>query len=206
MEEAVRRFVERDLLAVLGQSRSWGGLPAACGEILLGSNRVGVELRCPALDGPGLRVSFEERSGWLVAAVAEAGWLGQLPAEPRRALRAALAGWYKFAGVDLVREQVEALLGGATFDLADEGLVVWTGAVGEGEVLYDLNAEPPFVPRVLAGQPSAPPPLPAVPLLFRDVPLPWRLWVEAWEQEQTGKGLPESFLEGVRLLPGGECR
>jgi hypothetical protein len=204
VEEAVRRFVERDLLAVLDRSKSWGGALVECGEVALGSNRVRIELRCPGLSDAGLRIAFEEQSGWLVAGVAEPGWLGRMSAEQRRALRAALAGLYKYAGVDLLREQVEAALGGASYDIADEGLVVWTGPRGETEAVYDLRAEGELTPRVIAGNATAPlPMLSAAPLLYRKVPLPWGLWVDVWEQDQAGKGIPETFLDGVRLLPQG---
>jgi hypothetical protein len=45
-----------------------------------------------------------------------------------------------------------------------------------------------------------------VPLRFDKVPIAWDTWVEVWEQDQAGKGPPESFLEGVCLLPGEAAR
>ena len=56
-------------------------------------------------------------------------------------LRDALTGLYKLAGVDLVREQVEAWLGQSRFgyDITAEGLVVWPRQEYEEQVVYALG-------------------------------------------------------------------
>jgi hypothetical protein len=36
---------------------------------------------------------------------------------------------------------------------------------------------------------------------FRDVPVNWQRWVEVWDADQAGKGLPETLLSGVAVLP-----
>lgn len=184
VEEAVRHFVERKLLAFLKGSKSWGGLRLTAGAIALGSNRIRIELCCPDLPGSGMWLAFEEQAGWLVAGIAEAGWLPGLARDQVGILRIVLAGFYKFAGVHLVREQVESYFEPQriTFDVGDEGLVVW---VDEVETVYDLREEGPI----------------ATALLFSSRALPWTLWVETWERDQDGKRPPEAFLEGVRLLP-----
>ena len=135
VEEAVRHFVEREFLAVLHDSRSWGGRSVAAGTIDMGSNRVRIELRGHDPAAPSLWIAFDEQSGWLVAGVAEAGWLGQLSGDPRRALRAALAGLYKRAGVDLVHEHLAALFGPRPFTYAAsaEQLRVWREDGGAAE-------------------------------------------------------------------------
>ena len=57
-----------------------------------------------------------------------------------RAFTDALAGFYKACGVDLVREQVRALLpAGAWFAIDDRGLVVETGPRFEQGAIYDLH-------------------------------------------------------------------
>ncbi|HQW51319.1 MAG TPA: hypothetical protein PL082_04625, partial [Tepidiformaceae bacterium] len=69
---------------------------------------------------------FEEQSGWLVASVGEPGFFAVLSPEQRAIMETVLSGLYKLAAVDLVREQIEALIGeGARYDIADEGLIVW---------------------------------------------------------------------------------
>ncbi|HXG10164.1 MAG TPA: hypothetical protein VNK04_10275, partial [Gemmataceae bacterium] len=204
LEGLVRHFVERDFLAILERSKTWGGRPIEVRGVALASNRVRVELGGPAPAAPGLVITIEEQSGWLLAGVAAPGWLGELSGERRQVLRAALAGLYKFAGVDLVREQIEACLGPGqvVYDVADEGLVVWAGPSGTVEAVYDLDAGPRMEPRIMSGPTAAAlPALPAEPLRFDRVLVLWETWVDVWEQDQAGKEPPESLLEGVCLLP-----
>src|SRR5262249_29823586 len=52
--ESIRHFTERELLLLLEQSRSWDGLELHTGEVKLASNRVRIELECPALGEAGL--------------------------------------------------------------------------------------------------------------------------------------------------------
>jgi hypothetical protein len=174
------------------------------GEIDLSSNRIRIELCCPELAEASTWVAFEELSGWLVAGVAAPGWLPRLSAERARTLTTALAGLYKKSGVDLIRQQIEAGLGTAvrSYDIADEGIVVWPGEGYACEAVYPLRDGPSIEPRTIAGTcPVALPALETSRLLFCDVPIFWERWVEAWEREQAGKGQPEPLLPGVYLLP-----
>ncbi len=136
LRERLRQFVERNLLAVLAGSKSWGScLSLNPGEITIAINRIRLELCGP---GASIHVDFEEHAGWLVAGLicpdgCRETWFARLAPEQASAFRDALAGFYKLAGVDVVREQVEALLPAKTvYDLTAEGLVVWpdTGAGG----------------------------------------------------------------------------
>jgi hypothetical protein len=204
VEESLRRFVEREFLVLLNGSKSWGGAEVTCGEISLGSNRIRIDLDCPALGERPLVIAFEEHAGWLVALVARPGWLEELSPAQRGALTTALAGLYKLAGVDLVREQVEAGLGGGplAYVLGAEGLVVWATDGSEAEAVYNLRNGPTLHPRILVGAfPVDLPALASAPLLYRQVVVTWERWVEAWEQDQAGKGPPDLLPEGVRLLP-----
>src|SRR5206468_3594881 len=79
VEESLRHFVERELLSLLAQSKSWGSQGLTVLGIAAGSNRVRLELRCPGLSETGLWILFEEQSGWLLGSIAKPGWLGQLP-------------------------------------------------------------------------------------------------------------------------------
>ena len=71
---------------------------------------------CADLGEQSLWIALEEHSGWLVAAMHERGWLDRLGRRQRRTLANALAGFYKLAGVDLVREQLDAQLQPGTED------------------------------------------------------------------------------------------
>jgi hypothetical protein len=108
--ESIRHFVNRELLELLRQSRVWGDLPVLTRTIHLASNRIRIELcRC----GPGdnaLWLEFAERCGRLVAGMARPGWFGELSPERQQTLQTALAGLYKLAGVDQVREPIEGAI------------------------------------------------------------------------------------------------
>ena len=103
VEDAIRRFVERELLALLRESRSLGPLGIGLGKIGLSTNRIKVELRAADDGGEGLWIAFEEHSGCLTAHLAAPGWQARLSDARNRALTTALAGLYKMSGVDLVR-------------------------------------------------------------------------------------------------------
>jgi hypothetical protein len=196
-EESLRRFVARDLLATLAASHSWrlGDLVHA-GEIQTATNCIRIELRCPQLGLVGARIDFEEHDGWLLASVARSGWLPQLTPEQARTFANALAGFYKLAGVHLLREQLAAVLpASATYAVGEAGLTVWPG--GAAQATYDLESAV-LEPR---------PPLPVLPqlrpeqVLFSATPIYWADWVEAWEQDRAGKGPVVPLARGQRLLP-----
>ncbi len=126
VERHVRRFVQRELMTLLLESQGWQAGPLSVGEIQLGTNRILLELYSPNLGEQSLWIALEEHAGWLVAAVHERGWLDRLSRRQRRTLANALAGFYKLAGVDLVREQLEAQLQPTAhvYEIDERGLVV----------------------------------------------------------------------------------
>ncbi|HEX8201331.1 MAG TPA: hypothetical protein VF590_12655 [Isosphaeraceae bacterium] len=205
VQKAIRHFVERDFLALLRESQTLAPLRVGVGGVVAGSNRILIEL-CRG-EGPrpeGLWIGFEEQSGWLVAGIAQPGWLPTLSGEQRQALATAIAGLYKMAGVDLVREQIAASFGppAPSYDVADSGLVVWPGPEFDAQAVYDLRDGPALPPRTTDGPLPAPlPVLDADRLLFRRVPIPWRLWVAAWDRDRAGDGHPDGLLDGLHLLP-----
>ena len=191
-EEAVRRFVTRDLAAVINPSPEWSGPYLTVGRVELGTNRIRIEI-VPAGPGETAWLEWEDRSGWLVAGWAVPGFLADLPQPAARVLGNALAYLYKRAGVGIGREQLRAELpADAThFDIASNGLLVWFGPRESRPLLYDL-ADPvndlrPRNPDDL--KPTAGPVLPAARLLFGRVQLTWSQWMGAW---QSGpKGAPQ---------------
>ena len=204
VEESVRHFVDREFLTLLLQSRSMAAVPLALGEVVPSAKRFLVEILRPGRPGPGLWLSFEEHAGWLVAGVAEAGWLAELDPPGRQALGTALAGLYKLAGVQLVRESILEALGpdGGDFDLRPEGVVVRPDPASEAEIVYLLKPEagvPALMPVGRSGLEA--PPLDPARLLFADLAIPWRRWVEVWERDRGGEDHPADLIEGVALLP-----
>jgi hypothetical protein len=202
--EAVRRFAERTLVATLARSRRWGLGPAPrVASVRCGVNRIRVELACALLPGEALLVDLEEHAGWLVAGIARRGWVAALSAEQAAAWSAALAGFYKFAGADLVREQVAALLPpGATFTVTEAGLVV---RLGDAEGRYDLDDAETLEPTTVRGA-LALPRLKRHEVLFGEAELRWADWVETWENDRADRGGDSSLSTGIAEAVAGPSR
>jgi hypothetical protein len=187
VEEDVGHFVERELLALLRQSKGWGGLAIELRTIHLATNRILVALDCPALGEHPLELTLDQQTGWLVAGVLEQGWLPKLTNEQRQTLAAGLAGLYKMAGVDVTREQVEQSLAPArvAYDIKQEGLEVWTAPDYSVSAVYDLSSGPVLEPHPSNGTPvRGLPSLDTSRLLFTQVPVSWDDWVRMWDHDR----------------------
>ncbi len=183
IETALRRFVERELVGLLERAQKWKGGKLVVGTITMASNRVRIELLCPGKDAGSAEISFEEQSGLLLGTISRAGFIDTLEGEQRIVFENALAGLYKVAGVDLVREQVDAVLGGLPWDITDDGLLVWPDGTWATEVLYDLEGRGKLKPvrRVGDGEGArSAKPLGADAVLFRQGDIAWTDWVAAW--------------------------
>ncbi len=201
LRDRLRQFVERNLFAVLAGSKSWADeIKIAVGETKIGINRIRLELCGP---GSSVFVDFEEHAGWLVAGLSFPGaesatWLARLSPEQTTAFRDALAGFYKLAGVELVREQIETLLPpDVAYDVSAEGLVVWPASGGES--VYDLRKDPELLPRSHGASPL--PPLTTEALLYSATPIYWTDWVQTWQLDHDGKGHAPLLPPRIRLLP-----
>jgi hypothetical protein len=196
IEEAVERFVDRELSGLLAESDRWKGR-VHVSRVALASNRVRVEMQRSGHDGSDeiCALAFEEQSGWLLAGVAHAGWAGALEGEERVIFENALGGLYHRAAVDLVREQIAAALPETSrYDIADEGLVVWPGGFAT-ELVYDLS-KPTLTAHVRGDLPADPPPaIDRSSILFREHGIRWADWVDAWS------GAPKRIVVGASLLP-----
>jgi hypothetical protein len=203
-EEDLRRFVDRDLLLLLAHTRGWQGHRIVTGHIKLATNRVLVELRCPDLSADSLWIDFSERSGWLLAAVHRRGWLDSLHNTQRTTLDNALAGFYKMAGVDLVRDQLAAQFDPheVSYAIDENGLKVWPIRSPQDVTRVALRDWPPApVPRALPAM------LPLVPLsrperlIFARATISWLRWLTVWDHDQSHVGTSEHAIHGVTLLP-----
>ena len=108
--ESLRHFVDRELIGLLSASRTFRERSLSVGHVELATNRVTILLLDHDQPNDPVRIEFDEQSGWLIATVADLGWLTELIDEDRAVFRAALAGLYKIGAVDLVREQIESQL------------------------------------------------------------------------------------------------
>jgi hypothetical protein len=206
VEKTIRRLVERELVKLLQESTRWKDGPLSVGDVVLTPTRIGIELVWTQLVHP-VRLEWEDQSGWLVASIREPGWLESLSEEQRQAVTTALAGLYKLAGIDLVREQVRQNLPPPTtsFALTERDLLLEVGPHREPIVRYDLTKpKGPLRPRTLEGAPAPDwPTLDPSRVIFARVPLSWQQWVESWQGTPDGKTPRTLLIPGVKLLPAG---
>jgi hypothetical protein len=203
IEERIRHFFEREFLTLLNGSQGLAKRKITAGQIAISSNRITLELRSISEPASAL-VAFEERSGWLVAGVLDPGWIGHLSEREGAAFLIALTGLYKLSGVELIREQIEAQFPAdtMTFDILEEGLVVWPSTGYDVQALYFLRDGRQVEARPLLGTfPIALPTLDTEQLLFSQRSIPWSQWVKAWEADRVGQALPAELLAGLTLLP-----
>jgi hypothetical protein len=202
--EDLRRFFDRDLLLLLHHCRGWQGWPIKTGKIALGTNRILLELQCHELSAGSLWLDFYEESGWLVAATHRRGWLDVLRPPQRTALDNALAGVYKMAGVDVVRDQLDARLDPAdiAYELDEQGLRVWPVGSPQDALRFGLRSWPPTgrqrgSPGILAMLRGDA----AQQLVFARDPISWHRWVAVWDLDQAHGGTTQQVLPGVSQLP-----
>jgi hypothetical protein len=140
MAQSVRLFIERELLVLLGQSKAWGKQSVRVGQVLLSCKRIRMELVHDTFPEAPVWLAFEERFGWLVGSFQGPGWLQPLTAAHEQIFTTALAGIYKLAGVDFVREQLVSLLPAEApgYEINDQELIVWTSHRNGQAIAYDL--------------------------------------------------------------------
>ncbi|HXD87292.1 MAG TPA: hypothetical protein VN641_12425 [Urbifossiella sp.] len=190
VEEAVQRFVARDFTEVLNSPEStWDGPRLKVGAVVLGTNRIRVELvpmsRDAAINAQvPAWLEWESRSSWLVARWAEPGFLASLSPEQARVFENALAYLYKRAGVEVVREQMRAELprDAEDFEIGADGLLVWYGSRESAPLLYDLGDPVEELRPRIPGQrqPTQGPTLAADRVIFDRIRLTWPQWMEVW--------------------------
>jgi hypothetical protein len=201
--EAVERFAERELCALLVETAPFRVRDLAVSHVEIKSNRIEIQLRAPALSGDPAVIRFEQQSGWLVASVATPAWIDRLDDGQREIFEIALAGFYALAGVEIVREQVEHALRGdgdrtPAYDIADEGMLVWPGHGYDTEVVYDLRSgslSPSVRGEAYDGLPS----LSGRRAIFGREPVHWSTWSSAWQHVARGDA-PLPVVVGPSLL------
>jgi hypothetical protein len=204
VELAVERFVERELIQLLHEVQSEAPASLSVGNVTLACNRISIEISHTDFPDEFLRLAFEEQSGWLLASVAQIGWLAKIAPEQAGLLAVAIAGLYHLAGVGLVREQIQAALPGATtmYDVEEGELVVWLDQRFGHHVGYDLQTlDDRLTPHLNNGLTELPlPPLDANRVIFARQQLSWDRWVATWQQGEGGNA-PALIPESIKLLP-----
>ncbi len=183
VEEAMERFIERELKRLLHLS---GRFPEAhelhVEAIRLTPFRIAIDIGCASLGDP-LQLAFDEQSNFLVVGLARKGFFANLDEPRKEAFETALSGIYMLAGVDFVREHIEALLpaGGTRYDIGARGLVVWPAGFS-AEILYRLRSRDPVLVPIVSGESNlVAPAIAASDLYFKRRSLPWSTWTRLWQ-------------------------
>jgi hypothetical protein len=193
VSDALQRFAERELVALLMQSRDWKGVPVQVGEVVLATNRISFSLCHPEHPLRDLRLEIQHHHERLVARIRQAGWTDTLDPSQRRALETALAGFYKRCEVDLVREQILAALPETPLALEfGREVILVRNELHRPPREYRLDDTTPGRHAVLR------------PLVFQWRPILWEQWVACWKADEQGRGNPglpgvsESILSPTR--------
>ncbi len=198
--KAVQHFIERELIALLDESRAFRDYRLVVSEVELATNRIAATIEEPSKPNQPMKLEFAEQSGWLIAVIREPGWLNQVEANDAGVFKVALTGLFKLASVDLVREQIERHLvitksstgngqemsyGSHPYDIGPRGLIVWPNSEYEHEVIYPLDDQPVTHPRPRSyARAAGLNPLPMESLVFGLYELDWEEWRRFWDNEQ----------------------
>ncbi len=211
---ALHHFAERELVGLLSVARGWEGRTVTVDGVEVGTNRVRITLAAPEFSAEKLVLTLADVSGLLAAEVSQPAWLCRLPPPALDTFCAALAGFYKMCGVELVCEQLDAALDLESHAwMVDSGrLVVWPNAAPANAVYYHLGDEPLLTPRdalgdLIPGQST----LEREEILYSCKPLWWQRWVETWRADRPEQRSIRRLVESTRLVrlprqkPGSEA-
>lgn len=210
-EEEIQHFVQRDLIRVLHYCPVWEEAELHCVHVHAASNSFLVELTANVPHAPDegpLRLLFQEQDGWLVASVADSGWLSRVRPEMQHSFETALQGFYKKAGVELVREQiVRNITGSHPYDICSRGLLVWPDRQFGREISIDLSRRHQLrpLPASMASSYGIQP-VSRESGVYADSEFRWVDWQRVWaipENSESSSALPLACMQSARrsLLP-----
>jgi hypothetical protein len=100
VEASVKRFVERELMALLNETGFTRRVPIAVGQIHASTNRIEVTLAHADWSEQPACLAWEYHDGHLTGAVEPLGWIDSLQPSQREELAAAVAGLFQRSGVE----------------------------------------------------------------------------------------------------------
>jgi hypothetical protein len=203
IEESLLKFMNREFSALLQQSSAWRGQALTTHHVDLSINRIRFHLAHPNFPEQPLLAILENRAGWIAADISPAPWLVSLSSEAQADLHNALIMLYKYAGVDLVCEQIRASLPSPLdrFDFSEKGLVIWPADRHGKELNVDLrpDGEPNETPdvdpsiSVLIWDPER--------VLFGNHPLTRGECLAVWSPRLDRSLPPPRLMPDVPILP-----
>ena len=203
-ERDLQRFVQRDLIRLLEYCPIWQDAELRLTGVQIACNSILITLDSESIEGPPVQILFQEQNHWIVVTVAELGILRNVSREQLHSFDTALLGFYRKAGVEIVREQLERnLVGKHPYDVVSAGLVIWPEARFDHEVTVDLNRPHQIwpLPTPLAVTFGISP-TSAESVLFSKSNTNWYEWGRLWhvDSENTdGDHLPLACVQSARL-------
>jgi len=122
-EEAVRHFVERELIALLEEVHFLPETKLAVRHVHAATNRIDLELLRKDLPDSPARLTWEYFQGHLIETIEPAGWMKQLPAPERAVLISGLKRLTQLAGAERVQGSI--LLSVTPPILWEDAMVYW---------------------------------------------------------------------------------
>lgn len=209
VEESIRHFIDREFLAILGESHAFLGIELRLSEVRLTVNCVKLEIAAVGLSAEPLVIDLESQSDWIAVAIREPGWVERLDRNQRQVLEAALLGLYRQSGVDLSREQIRRLLPKPTpeYDIDDKGLLVWPNRDFRESLIYEIDDRKEFTPRpATLARTYSYPPIDSASLVISKTPLLWESWVNWWQAENESRPRPPLVADFPEVLPDRSSR
>lgn len=188
--EAVERLADREFVRLLRKSPQWSNSSIHVGLPVITPNRLLIAVH---VKQSPVVIALEERGGWIIGSIDDEGPLATWTPEMRDVFECALAGLYKLAGVEAVREQMAEIFGSQArlFDANPEGLLIVGPDGRERLFAYDDGLELTADDQTVA----------AANVLFSARPIAWCDWVQWWVAYTAGQLPKSSMVPGWRLIP-----
>ncbi len=190
VREAIHRLMDREVLHLLARVQPVADLSLVTGRIHLGVTMIRVDLDSARHPATPLTLSFELKSGWLLARLVRSGWLDQLAAADQEVVRFAIEGLYRYAGTTLPEQRLREVVApiSTEFDVRQEKLLVWPGDDFRTRLAYPLDEASPVCPEVTpAGKPEDWLALDVAALVAGPVPIGWAEWVAFWDRHGAAR-------------------